>query len=56
MNRREAYRILGLSPGADPAAVKAAYRRKVKAVHPDADSGDPEAFRKVTAAYETLRE
>lgn len=56
MDRREAYRVLGLSPGADDDAVKAAYRRKVKAVHPDADGGDPEAFRKVTAAYETLSE
>lgn len=56
LDRREAYRVLGLSPGADDDAVKAAYRRQVKAVHPDADGGDPEAFRRLTAAYETLRE
>jgi hypothetical protein len=55
LDRREAYRVLGLSPDADAAAVKAAYRKQVKRVHPDADGGDPEAFRRVTAAYETLQ-
>jgi hypothetical protein len=51
--RREAYRTLGLEPGADEAAVKRAYREKVKDTHPDR-GGDEEAFKQVTRAYERL--
>jgi hypothetical protein len=50
----EAYRTLGLDPGADEAAVRAAYRERVKSVHPDADSGDEEQFKRVNRAYERL--
>lgn len=50
----EAYQTLGLDPGADESSVKRAYREKVKQVHPDADGGDEEAFKEVTAAYERL--
>lgn len=53
MSRAEAYRRLGLEEGADEAAVKRAYRQKVKEVHPDS-GGDETEFRKVTEAYETL--
>lgn len=53
MSRAEAYRHLGLEDGADEAAVKRAYRQRVKEVHPDS-GGDETAFRKVTEAYETL--
>lgn len=53
MSRAEAYRYLGLEEGADEAAVKRAYRQKVKEVHPDS-GGDETEFRKVTEAYETL--
>ena len=51
----EAYRRLNLEAGADEEAVKRAYRRRVKEVHPDR-GGDEEAFRRVTEAYETLTE
>jgi curved DNA-binding protein CbpA len=34
--------------------VRAAYRDRVKEVHPDTDAGDEEAFKSVTAAYERL--
>jgi hypothetical protein len=50
----EAYRTLGLDPGADEAAVRAAYRERVKSVHPDADDGDEEQFKRVNRAYERL--
>ncbi len=50
----EAYRILGLDPGADDDAVRRAYREKVKEVHPDTDSGDEESFKRVNRAYERL--
>jgi curved DNA-binding protein CbpA len=36
--------------------VRAAYRERVKEVHPDTEGGDEEAFKRVTRAYETLRE
>ncbi|MFB6282080.1 MAG: J domain-containing protein [Haloferacaceae archaeon] len=52
----EAYRILGLEPGADDEEVRAAYRERAKELHPDAESGDEEAFKRVTRAYETLTE
>ncbi|QLD87369.1 DnaJ domain-containing protein [Natronomonas halophila] len=55
ISKAEAYRRLGLDPGADEATVKRAYREKVKEVHPDR-GGDEETFKKVTEAYETLTE
>jgi hypothetical protein len=51
--RAEAYRTLGLDPGADEADVREAYRERVKEVHPDR-GGDEESFRRVTRAYEAL--
>ena len=49
-----AYRRLGVEPGADEETITAAYRRKVKEVHPDTPTGDEETFMKVKAAYERL--
>jgi hypothetical protein len=57
-----AWQILGLPPGADPVAIKRAYRRLARAVHPDLH---PEAtaeerralaarFSEITEAYRTL--
>lgn len=56
MDRREALRTLGLDPGADQASIRRAYRERVKAVHPDASDGDEAAFRRLTAAYDRLRD
>jgi hypothetical protein len=53
---REAYRTLGVEPGADESAVKEAYRRRIKEVHPDAADGDAEEFKRVQAAYDRLTE
>ncbi|MFB6106157.1 MAG: J domain-containing protein [Halobacteriaceae archaeon] len=50
----EAFRTLGLPPDADPAAVRAAYRERVKAVHPD-HGGDEAAFQRVREAYTAAR-
>ncbi|WP_336135742.1 J domain-containing protein [Natronomonas amylolytica] len=55
LSKAEAYRRLGVEPGADEAAVTRAYREKVKEVHPDR-GGDEETFKEVTEAYETLTE
>ncbi|MCD6075222.1 MAG: hypothetical protein K0Q70_2105 [Rhodospirillales bacterium] len=35
MSREEAYEILGLTPGADAAAIKAAHHRLMSKIHPD---------------------
>ena len=50
----EAYDRLGLDPDADDAAVKQAYRKRVKETHPDTDSGSQLEFKRVKTAYETL--
>ena len=50
----EAYRTLGLEPGADETAVRTAYREKVKEVHPDAADGSERAFKRVQSAYDHL--
>ncbi len=64
---RNPYAILGLSSDADPAAIKAAYRRLAKTLHPDAQrakststakrTNDAQArFQDVTAAYNLLKD
>ena len=45
------WEILGLEPGADRAAIKAAYFAKIRVHTPD---GDPERFKQIRAAYEEL--
>jgi len=52
----EAYRTLGIEPDADEQEVKRAYRRRVKEVHPDTDTGSEEEFKRVNRAYELLSE
>ena len=52
------YAALGLAPGADAAAIKAAYRARVKSVHPDRNSETdaPGQFQRVVEAYAVLRD
>ena len=45
------WEILGLEPGADRAAIKAAYFEKIKVHSPDKD---PEKFKEIRAAYDSL--
>lgn len=49
----EARSVLEISSDADKAAVREAYRQRIKEVHPD-QGGEEEEFRRVTAAYERL--
>jgi curved DNA-binding protein CbpA len=49
------YDILGVSREADGAAIKSAYRKRAKTVHPDA-GGDVELFGKLTTSYELLND
>jgi len=49
------YEILGVRRDATDDQVKAAYRRRAKATHPDS-GGDPDAFSRVRKAYELLQD
>lgn len=54
MGLEAAYRTLGVDPDADEETIKRAYRERAKSLHPDAESGDEEAFKKLTRAYDRL--
>jgi DnaJ-class molecular chaperone len=54
---RDPYDILGVPRTADAAAIKTAFRRQAKKLHPDANKSDPKAaqrFGELNAAYEIL--
>jgi curved DNA-binding protein len=55
MTARTARERLGVGPGADGHALRAAFREAAKRNHPDR-GGDPLAFREVMEAYRVLRE
>jgi hypothetical protein len=53
------YDVIGALPDDDAENIKKAYRQAAKANHPDHHDGDPEAarrFRRITAAYDILRD
>lgn len=49
------YAVLGLSPDASLGEITAAYRRLVRAYHPDTAHADPHRLAAVLAAYHQLR-
>jgi len=49
------YAVLGVDPGAGPAEITTAYRRAVRACHPDTEHPDRERLAAVIAAYRQLR-
>jgi molecular chaperone DnaJ len=54
---RDYYDVLGVSRDADEAAIKKAFRRLARELHPDVNSHDPEAedkFKEAAEAYEVL--
>src|SRR6188474_128093 len=54
---RDPYDVLGVQKNASPAAVKSAFRRLAKKLHPDANKQDKKAatkFAELNAAYEIL--
>lgn len=48
------YGVLGVSPKADRAAVKSAFRSLAKRCHPDMQGGDELRFKQIADAYATL--
>lgn len=50
------YRVLGVDPGADPRAIRSAYRRLARRFHPDLakDHRAPRRFLLLREAYEVL--
>jgi DnaJ-class molecular chaperone len=54
---RDPYEVLGVKKNADAAAIKGAYRKLAKKLHPDANKDDPKAaqrFAELNSAYEIL--
>jgi DnaJ-class molecular chaperone len=54
---RDPYEVLGVNKSATPAAIKSAFRRLAKKLHPDANKQDKKAatkFAELNAAYEIL--
>jgi DnaJ-class molecular chaperone len=56
---RDPYEVLGVKKTADATAIKSAYRRLAKKLHPDANKSDPKTaqrFAEINSAYEILGE
>src|SRR6187200_43189 len=54
---RDPYEVLGVAKGANAAAIKSAYRKLAKKLHPDANKSDKNAatkFAELNAAYEIV--
>jgi curved DNA-binding protein CbpA len=54
---RDPYDVLGVQRSAKPAAIKSAFRRLAKKLHPDANRDDPKAterFAEINSAHEDL--
>jgi molecular chaperone DnaJ len=59
MAKRDYYDVLGIAKGADPDAIKKAYRQKAKELHPDRNADNPKAeaqFKEANEAYEVLKD
>jgi len=55
LTARRAREMLGVGAAASPGELRRAFRNRAKAVHPDREGGDAEAFRRLVQAYDALR-
>lgn len=55
LTTRRARELLGVGAAASPGELRRAFRNRAKAVHPDREGGDAEAFRRLVQAYDALR-
>src|SRR5258708_15258908 len=56
---RDPYEVVGVKKNAAEAAIKSAFRKRAKKLHPDANKSDPKAaqrFAEINSAYEILGE
>src|SRR3954466_8154702 len=54
---RDPYQVLGVARTADAGAIKSAYRKLAKKLHPDANKNDPKSaarFSELNSAYEIV--
>ena len=59
MAKRDYYQVLGVTRGADDAAVKSAFRKLAMQYHPDRNGGDStseQRFKEINEAYDVLRD
>lgn len=59
MADQDYYEVLGVERGADAAAIKSAYRKLAKELHPDKNPGDDKAeqrFKEINQAYDILKD
>jgi molecular chaperone DnaJ len=56
MSDRDYYDVLGIAKSADAAALKNAYRKRAKEVHPDCEGGCEDKFKELNEAYAVLGE